>query len=84
MNAFQSCIIFVCGVVLIAVSLICVEKPKPAPMPPLYFKDGAWYTDGSKEMVARALTGAYRGEIVYIAPGQTVWKDDKNNLIFKP
>ncbi len=53
------------------------------PVPPLYFKDGVWYTDGSREMVIRAMGGCQLGESVLMHDGSYHWGNWDNGGTIK-
>lgn len=51
-------------------------QPETIPVPPLYFKEGTWYTDGSHKMTSRAVEAAQSGEIVSPSGGHVFWDDE--------
>ncbi len=63
------------GLNLLIIGLFIEMNRKPQPQPPLYFKDGAWYTDGSQEMCERAVTAAKLGEEIIITTPSSTWGD---------
>ena len=68
-----------CGIV--AGFMLCRLFHKP--VPPLYFENGAWHTDGSAEMTGRAMNGWRLGDTIYMPTGTYSWSKWSNGGTIK-
>lgn len=58
-------------------------QPETIPVPPLYFKEGTWYTDGSKGTIERAVDCARTGEVVSFTIGKLFWSNGGYMLVYE-